>query len=152
MNENTRPDIHPDNQGWHWTAFAILAMFYLHLHLHLNFCLYLYFMHLPPTQLTRYRSPSCFSDKCPSSFWSHSRHSISGHSQRVQFDPEIHQVIICGAQRIKPHRDFHPIQSTYSSGAGKPIYMRNGKSFKNCNMSPGKEEGDHNSFLSDPGV
>ena len=40
-----------------------------------------------------------------------------------------------GAHRITPHRDFHTHTHPFNpfiTGAGKPIYMRNGKSFKNC--------------------
>ena len=44
---------------------------------------------IKPTLLIRCQSPSCFSDRCPSSFWFRSHHSICDHSQRAQFDPGI---------------------------------------------------------------
>ena len=61
-----------------------------------------------PTQLTRCQSSSCFSDKCPSSSLSRSRRSISAHSQKEQFGPEIHQIICYSVSKYPNKRTKRP--------------------------------------------
>ena len=60
------------------------------------------------TQLTRCQSPSCFSDKFPSSSLSRSRRSISAHSQKEQFGPEIHQIICYSVSKYPNKRTNRP--------------------------------------------